>query len=162
MSEAHDNAHENHDHTQTYMAIWGVLFVLTIAEVAAAVYMHGAAMVLSLVGMASVKALLVARYYMHLSFEPAKLSVIAAAPVLFLAIFAVFATIEARDMPVVSIHTEAGNAEVARLLEEKKSGGAAAPAGEIPAAAESAPAAEQVPAASEPSAAPAEAAPEGH
>ncbi len=112
MSENHDS----HDHTKTYMNIWGALFVLTILEVGAAVYMTGVIMVLSLVGMASLKAFLVARYYMHLKFEPSPLSLIAAAPIVFLGIMSVFVAIESNSMPVVSIHTTEGKEAVTQLL----------------------------------------------
>lgn len=117
MSESATQHAEAHDYTQTYMAIWGALFVLTIAEVAAAIYMRGAIMVISLVGMAALKAYLVARIYMHLKWEPRKLAAIAAAPVLFLGIFAVFVVLEARSMTDISVHTEEARAEVVRLLE---------------------------------------------
>ncbi len=163
MSENHAAAHESHDHTKIYMIIWAALGVLTILEIGVAVEMRGAIMVLLLVGMASLKAVLVARYYMHLKFEPSKLAVLAAAPGAFLAIMSVMVVIEAIDMPVSSVHTQEGQEAVARLLEAQASGtlhaepkaegesapaavpaveapAAEAPAAQIPPSAETAPA----------------------
>jgi len=160
MSDNHEAAHESHDHTKIYMIIWGALGVLTILEIGVAVEMRGAIMVFLLVTMASVKAVLVARYYMHLKFEPSKLAVLAAAPVMFLAIMSVMIVLEAHAMPANSIHTQEGEEAVAKLLEAKASGTlggehkaegeaapaaapAEAPAAQTPPPAEAAPAAGQ-------------------
>lgn len=64
-----------------YFLIWGILLVLTLAEVAYAFLdLPEIWLVLGLVTMACWKALLVALYYMHLRFEPRRLWVLAAAP----------------------------------------------------------------------------------
>ena len=66
-----------------YMMIWGVLLVLTIAEVGVAFFSHmpKAVLIVLLMILAIWKALLVALYYMHLKFEPKKLWLIAVSPV---------------------------------------------------------------------------------
>jgi cytochrome c oxidase subunit 4 len=77
-----------------YWAIWGWLFVLTIAEVIVAVipigpaYPHAAKVVL-LVVLALTKAALVGLYFMHLRFEKRTLGLIAITP-LFLCVFLLF------------------------------------------------------------------------
>lgn len=65
-----------------YFMIWGVLFVLTIAEVGVAFFsgMPKALLVVILLALAAWKALLVALYYMHLRFEPRKLWLLALSP----------------------------------------------------------------------------------
>ncbi len=161
--------HEAHDHTKIYMIIWAALGVLTILEIGVAVEMRGAIMVLLLVGMASLKAVLVARYYMHLKFEPSKLAVLAVAPVVFLSIMSVMIVLEAKDMPANSIHTQEGEEVVAKLVAAKEAGtlgsehkaeGEAAPAAAAPAA--EAPAAPAAPAEAPAAQPPAEGAPAGH
>lgn len=88
-----ESAAKGHAHPN-YWAIWGWLFVLTIAEVAVAVipvgpsYPHGAKALL-LVVMALTKATLVALYFMHLRFERRTLGLIAMTP-LFLCVFLLF------------------------------------------------------------------------
>ena len=66
-----------------YIAIWGVLLVLTIAEVGVAFFSHmpKAILIIALMILAIWKALLVALYYMHLIREPKKLWLIAVSPV---------------------------------------------------------------------------------
>jgi caa(3)-type oxidase subunit IV len=77
-----------------YMAIWGYLLVMTVAEIGAAVipisaaYPHtlkGALLVVLALG----KAALVAMYFMHLRFEKRTLGVIAVTP-LILCVFLLF------------------------------------------------------------------------
>lgn len=64
-----------------YMVVWGALFVLTMIEVCVAFLgLPKTAIVLMLVGLAIWKASLVAMYYMHLKFEPARLIVTVMAP----------------------------------------------------------------------------------
>ena len=79
METSHTVAHKK----PNYMAIWGVLLVLTIAEVGVAFFSHMPKWVLIvlLLILALWKALLVALYYMHLKFEPKKLWLIAVSPV---------------------------------------------------------------------------------
>ncbi len=76
-----------------YVAIWGMLAILTMVEVAV-VYLRipHRLMVVSLVFLALWKALLVALYFMHLRFEPKRLLYIVLAP-LPLAVILVFAVI---------------------------------------------------------------------
>jgi cytochrome c oxidase subunit 4 len=66
-----------------YMLVWGILLVLTIAEVAVAFFSHMPKwlLILALMILALWKALLVALYYMHLKFEPKKLWVITVSPI---------------------------------------------------------------------------------
>jgi cytochrome c oxidase subunit IV len=82
-----------HDHPN-YMAIFWILLVLTIAELATAMIPTGGAYpyplkVALLVGMALGKAALVAAYFMHLRFERSTLSLIAVTPLL-LCVFLLF------------------------------------------------------------------------
>ena len=65
-----------------YLLIFGVLFILTVAEVLVAFVSHmpKVALILVLLVLALWKALLVALYYMHLKFEPRKLWIVAAVP----------------------------------------------------------------------------------
>ncbi len=79
---AHDSHAGAHTHAPPYFFIWGVLFVLTIAEVGVAFFsgMPKAFLIVILMVLALWKALLVALYYMHLKFEPRKLWILAASP----------------------------------------------------------------------------------
>jgi cytochrome c oxidase subunit 4 len=64
-----------------YVAIWGMLAVLTVVEVAIVYFrLPRHLMVVSLVFLALWKALLVALYFMHLRFEPKRLLYIVLAP----------------------------------------------------------------------------------
>lgn len=64
-----------------YVAVWGALFVLTAIELGVAfVGLPRNLTILTLVGLAIWKALLVALYYMHLKFERLRVVVMAAAP----------------------------------------------------------------------------------
>ena len=79
METLHAVAHKK----PNYMAIWGILLVLTIAEVVVAFFsgMPKWVLIVLLLILALWKALLVALYYMHLKFEPKKLWVIALSPI---------------------------------------------------------------------------------
>jgi cytochrome c oxidase subunit 4 len=79
---AGEAAHAQHK-SPPYFLIWGVLFVLTIAEVLVAFFsgMPKTILVLILMVLAVWKAALVAMYYMHLKFEPRKLWYLALSPV---------------------------------------------------------------------------------
>lgn len=66
----------------SYMLIWFVLLVLTVAEVSVA-YLSSLprnVLIVVLVGLAVWKATLVAMYYMHLKFERLRLILLATAP----------------------------------------------------------------------------------
>jgi len=64
-----------------YILVWGVLLLLTVAEVFFAFMEFPKAwLAFGLIVMAIWKALLVALYYMHLRFEPRRLWLLAAAP----------------------------------------------------------------------------------
>jgi len=82
---AHDSGAEHAD--APYMLIWGVLIVLTLAEVGYAfLSLPKFWLAFGLVVMAVWKALLVALYYMHLRWEPRSLWVLVAAPLPLIAI----------------------------------------------------------------------------
>ena len=75
-------AEQEHSHPP-YILIWVVLLVLTLAEVAMSLYMTNVSKVVLAVGlilMAVWKAVLVAMYYMHLRYEPARLWILAISP----------------------------------------------------------------------------------
>jgi len=68
-------------HNAPYIAIWGVLLILTLAEVGYAFLpISKVLLVIGLIAMALMKAALVALYYMHLRWEPKRLWLLAAAP----------------------------------------------------------------------------------
>ena len=75
-----------------YWIIWAVLLVVTLLEVWAATWDLGSkkAMVLLLTGMAIVKAVLVAMYFMHLKYEWARgriIYLLAVAPLILVVVF---------------------------------------------------------------------------
>ncbi len=85
---------QEHKHPP-YILIWVVLLVLTLAEVGMSLYMTNISRVwlgVGLVLMAVWKAILVAMYYMHLKYEPARLWILAVSP-LPLAVILVLAVI---------------------------------------------------------------------
>ncbi len=87
-------ADQEHAHPP-YILIWVVLLLLTLAEVAMSLYMTNVSRVWLAVGlilMAVWKAVLVAMYYMHLRYEPARLWILAVSP-LPLAVILVLAVI---------------------------------------------------------------------
>lgn len=70
-----------------YMAVWGILFVLTMAEVGVAFLNFPKLwIILILVALAIWKAMLVALYYMHLRFEPRRMWILALSPLPLIAI----------------------------------------------------------------------------
>ncbi len=76
-------AEQEHAHPP-YILTWVVLLVLTLAEVAMSLYMTNVSRVVLAVGlilMAVWKAVLVAMYYMHLRYEPARLWILAISPI---------------------------------------------------------------------------------
>ena len=73
---------QEHKHPP-YILIWVVLLVLTLAEVGMSLYMTNVSRVwlgVGLILMAVWKAILVAMYYMHLKYEPARLWILAISP----------------------------------------------------------------------------------
>lgn len=77
----HSGHAEGEQHHAPYMLIFGVLVVLTLAEVGYAfLSLPRFWLALGLIVMATWKAALVAFYYMHLRFEPKRLWVLAIAP----------------------------------------------------------------------------------
>lgn len=77
-----------------YIAVWALLAVLTALEVGVAfIGLPRKLVVVTLIGLAIWKALLVALYYMHLRFEPKRLWVLAGAP-LPLAVILVVAVLQ--------------------------------------------------------------------
>lgn len=78
--EGHGAGDEGRHHPN-YVAVWGGLALLTAIEVGVAfVNLPRQVIMLTLIGLAVWKALLVALYFMHLRFEPRRLVLIAAAP----------------------------------------------------------------------------------
>jgi cytochrome c oxidase subunit 4 len=76
--------------TPNYIAIWGMLAVLTVVEVAIVYFrLPRHLTVVALVFLALWKALLVALYFMHLRFEPKRLLYIVLAPLPLAAILVV-------------------------------------------------------------------------
>ena len=76
---------QEHAHPRYYL-IWFILAVLTALEVAMSLYMTNVSKVVLAVGlilMAVWKAVLVAMYYMHLRYEPARLWIMAISPLRF-------------------------------------------------------------------------------
>ncbi|MBI4538624.1 MAG: cytochrome C oxidase subunit IV family protein [Gemmatimonadetes bacterium] len=71
-----EKAHRN------YFLVWGILFVLTLAELGVAfISLPKKYIIVMLLFLAVWKALLVALYYMHLRFEPRRMWILAASPI---------------------------------------------------------------------------------
>jgi cytochrome c oxidase subunit 4 len=92
----HAAAAEGAGHPQPkYMLIWLYLFILTVSELGIAFLPIAKWMIVTtLLVMAVWKALLVALYYMHLKWEPARLRLVALAPLPFVAIMIVVIMME--------------------------------------------------------------------
>ncbi len=83
------------EHEPRYFLIWGVLLVLTLAEVGYAfLALPKFWIAAGLIAMAVWKALLVALYYMHLRWEPPSLWLIVAAPLPLAALLVVAVIME--------------------------------------------------------------------
>ena len=79
VGAASDQAEEHHD--PPYFLIWGVLLVLTLAEVGYAfLSLPQFWLAFGLIVMAFWKAILVALYYMHLRWEPRRMWILATSP----------------------------------------------------------------------------------
>ena len=87
-----DQGHE----APKYMLIWLYLLILTVLEVGVALLqvLPKWLIVVSLLGMAVWKAVLVAMYYMHLKFEPRRLQLVAVAPLPAVAIMIIVIMME--------------------------------------------------------------------
>lgn len=95
-SEGHapDAQNGDEEHEPRYLAVWGGLAALTVAEVwVATLGLPKTTIVVLLVGMALWKAALVALYYMHLKFEPRSVWILATSP-LPLAVILVIAVLQ--------------------------------------------------------------------
>ncbi len=90
----HDQAH-GHDHTKTYLVILISLLCLTGITVAAAGVDFGSGNVVIALTIATIKAILVALFFMHLLYEKPVNGVIAAAGFLFLGLFLMFTLLDA-------------------------------------------------------------------
>lgn len=79
------STHEEH-HGPSYIVILGILLVLTVVTVAVAYVDMGNFNIVVAMFVASIKALLVAMYFMHLKFEDTMTRFYAVVPILLLAI----------------------------------------------------------------------------
>jgi cytochrome c oxidase subunit 4 len=90
----HEHASHEHGGPKVYTRNLAVLLVLTIITVAAAGFNFGPANVVIALGIASIKATLVALFFMHLRWEKKVNSIIAAAGFLFLGVFIMFCLLD--------------------------------------------------------------------
>ena len=89
-SQQHSEAHAHHGGPKIYTANLFALLFLTIITVAAASFNFGSANVVIALAIATVKATLVAMFFMHLIWDKPVNSIIAIAGFLFLGIFLMF------------------------------------------------------------------------
>ena len=85
----HDGREEKHvSHDRSYWMVFGALAVFTAVELAIPGVLGGIRplMILVLMVLASAKALLVAAFYMHLTFEQIALRLMAASPLILVAV----------------------------------------------------------------------------
>lgn len=82
-------AHAHVSKRPLYIRCFGVLTLLTAAEVGLTFVLHGAALIIMLIGAAVAKAGLVAAVFMHLKFERRTLVLVVLLPLLFAAILIV-------------------------------------------------------------------------
>jgi cytochrome c oxidase subunit IV len=96
MSTEPTHEHTSHDHggPKVYTRNLIALLILTIITVTAAGFNFGAANVVIALTIASIKATLVALFFMHLRWEKKVNSIIAAAGFLFLGIFIMFCLLD--------------------------------------------------------------------
>jgi cytochrome c oxidase subunit IV len=87
---SHEHAHHHAGEAAVYMKTLTILLILTAITVGAAYINFGAGNVVIALTIASIKATLVALFFMHLRHEKPMNGVIAAAGFLFLAIFLMF------------------------------------------------------------------------
>jgi cytochrome c oxidase subunit IV len=92
---AHHGGGAHAGHNAPYMLIWGILLVLTLAEVGYAfLSLPKIWLALGLIIMAVWKAILVALFYMHLRWEPKRLWVLAVSPLPLIAILILAVSME--------------------------------------------------------------------
>ncbi|MGD1097041.1 MAG: cytochrome C oxidase subunit IV family protein [Bryobacteraceae bacterium] len=89
----HETAHE-HDHTGVFVATLIALLILTGITVGASYIDFGSGNVVIALFIASIKAILVALFFMHLRYEKPVNGIVAAAGFLFLGIFLMFCFID--------------------------------------------------------------------
>ena len=84
--EGHEEQHVSHD--RSYWVVFGALAMFTAVELAVPGFLGGIRplMIIVLMALASAKALLVAAFYMHLTFEQMALRVLAASPLILVAV----------------------------------------------------------------------------
>ena len=177
MTQAHTNHNDDGDHAHdephilplsTYFGVWGALVVLTAFTVAVSRFDFGSANTIVAMIVATIKATLVALFFMHLLYDNKLNLVILMASFLFVAIFFTPTLIDLSSRGMLdSIKTREGykqmNLNSSALPEppvvEVVPAPAAAPAPAAPAAEHTAPSAAPAAAAPTPVAAPAAAAP---
>jgi len=177
MTQAHTNHNDDGDHAHdephilplsTYLGVWGALVVLTAFTVAVSRFDFGSANTIVAMIVATIKATLVALFFMHLLYDNKLNLVILMASFLFVAIFFTPTLIDLSSRGMLdSIKTREGykqmNLNSSALPEppvvEVVPAPAAAPAPAAPAAEHTAPSAAPAAAAPTPVAAPAAAAP---
>jgi cytochrome c oxidase subunit IV len=102
----HEAAHE-HDHTGIFLATLIALLILTAITVGASYIDFGSGNVVIALFIASVKAILVALFFMHLRYEKAVMGIVAGAGFLFLGIFLMFCfmDVDTRDgLQPINLH----------------------------------------------------------
>ena len=108
MSDTEDHAHTDdapHDHGMGHalplsilIGVWAALTVLTVITVGASYIEWGGSLdIVIAMGIATVKAVLVALFFMHLKYDRKLYSVVFVAPLLFLALFLSLAVLDSRQ-----------------------------------------------------------------
>jgi len=102
------HGHEaEHDHTHVFVATLIALLILTGITVGASYIDFGSGNVVIALFIASIKAILVAMFFMHLRYEKAVMGIVAAAGFLFLGIFLMFCfmDVDTRDgLQPINLH----------------------------------------------------------
>jgi caa(3)-type oxidase subunit IV len=82
-----DTAHAHGDHSKHYVKIWGILLVLLIVSICGPMIGVRAITLLTAFGIAVVKAVMVAREFMHLKFEKRFISYMLLTMLLLMCVF---------------------------------------------------------------------------
>jgi len=92
----HDAAHDSHDHggLKSYAAVLGALLVLTVITVGASYLDFGAANIVIAIAIATVKATLVALFFMHLKYDKPVNAMILVSCFLFLGLLLTFCLLD--------------------------------------------------------------------